>query len=151
MRCTLPVHGDLAKPAPGTATREHRARARKLRALESLHKVEAKVRDFHRCQFPGCTVQGRGRVESAHLEGKGMGGDHGLRSGSAADFVTTCYEHHQGVRSLHSEHVDVRPASDQGANGPLVWYTRQALTDAFTPIGTSRPPASPCSYRGFPQ
>lgn len=142
MRCTIPVHGDLAKPAPGTATRERRARARKVRAIESLRKVAAKVRDQHRCRRPGCAVHGRGLVESAHLEGKQMGGDHGLKSASVGCFVTLCHEHHQGSRSLHSHHLAVRPMTDQGADGPLAWYARESLTDDFRLVGTSQPPST---------
>jgi hypothetical protein len=137
------VHSSLLGRAPakdpkGTATKARRRAAARVRRLEGLYKAEAKILDHHRCQRPGCIVQGVGRVESAHLDGKGMGGDHGARSDSPACFVTTCSDCHQGPRSLHSTHLLVVPLSDRGADGPLAWYVRPTLTDAYMYFGTSR-------------
>lgn len=116
-----------------------RKRSSRLRGLELLHKAAAKVRDDHRCQRPGCTVRGVGRVESAHLKNKQMGGDHGLRTRRQL-LVTACPADHQ---ALHAGLLKVVPQTDAGADGPLDWYQRETLDDEFFYFGTSRPVGSP--------
>lgn len=135
-----PLSGTLPKPAKGTATRERRRRAGHVRYIERLRKAEAKVRDGHRCRFPGCPVRGVGRVESMHADDKGMGGDHGARSSMRADFLTGCYDHHQGRRSVHSGHLEFRATSEAGCDGPVAWYGRLTLDQPFDDfLGTTKP------------
>lgn len=90
-----------------------RQRAAKVRRLEAAAKIAAKIRDHYHCQWPGCPVQGRGEVESAHIDGKGMGGDHGLRSALPSDYVTFCREHHRRV-DQHEVDLIVGPLRGDG-------------------------------------
>ena len=122
----------LQKPAPGTSTRERRAKARREAAIVLLRKTEAKVRDYFRCQFPGCLVAGREHVEAAHLVNSGMGGRFSVGDRRGC-FVTLCREHHQGPRSLHAGYIDVRPrVPEAGADGPLDWWTRERSGNQWT-------------------
>jgi hypothetical protein len=57
-------------------------------------------------------------------------------------FVTACRGprgHHTGRRSIHSKHIEVRPLSKAGADGPLEWWRRRTLDDPFEYVGTSHP------------
>ena len=91
--------------ATATVGITQRRRSAKRRALEMLYKTKAKVRDYFRCRFPGCTVQGREYVEAAHIQSAGMGGNpDGSRGWKAECYVTLCANHHRGTVSIHSGH-----------------------------------------------
>lgn len=127
-------HGTLAKPEKGSATREHRRKAARGKRIEALHKAASKIRDGHRCQRPGCTVQGVGRVESAHLTSAGMGGRASL---GPHEYVTLCYDDHQGPQGVHQARLEPRPLTDAGGNGPIDWYAHQDGQTTY--LGRSRP------------
>ena len=133
----------LQKPQPG----HQRRRAAAQEGLTKLKKTEAKVRDYFRCQYPGCTVQGRHNVEAAHLDDAGMGGRPSVSS-KRSDFVALCNQngpdggHHRGNVSLHSTHLLVKPLSADRADGPLAWYRRPRTGNewgAYRQVGISRP------------
>lgn len=133
----------LQKPQPGS----QRRRAAVQEGLTKLKKTEAKVRDVFRCQYPGCTMQGRHNVDGAHVENSGMGGRPSVSS-QRSDFVTLCNHngpdggHHRGNVSLHSTHLLVKPLSADGADGPLAWYRRPRVGNAwgaYRQVGISRP------------
>lgn len=127
----------LEKPTPG----HQRRRVGSQRGITLLKKTEAKVRDCFRCLVPGCGVQGRDRVEAAHLVDSGMGGRFSVSS-QRGHFATVCREHHQGVKSIHTTHLLVMPTSAVGADGPLAWYRRERTGNVWGPyewIGESRP------------
>ena len=134
-----------ARPAPPPAPQRRRAGVE--RGITLLKKTEAKVRDVFRCQYPGCTVQGRHNVEAAHLDDAGFGGRPSVSS-QRSDFVTLCNQHgpdgghHRGNVSLHSTHLLVKPLSADRADGPLAWYRRPRVGNvwgAYRQVGISRP------------
>ena len=136
---------DLALPKPRPGHQRRRAAAQE--GLTKLKKTEAKVRDYFRCQFPGCTVQGRHNVEAAHLDDAGFGGRPSVSS-KRSDFVPLCNQngpdggHHRGNVSLHSTHLMVMPLSADRADGPLAWYRRPRTGNewgAYRQVGISRP------------
>lgn len=89
-----------------------------------LAKSKAKFRDHFRCQFPGCTVAGRERVEAAHIVNSGSGGRMSV-SDQQRCYVTLCHDHHQGPRSVHQHYIDIRPrVPEAGGDGPIDFYTR---------------------------
>ena len=106
MRPSVTLRRATQKPAKGSAAKAVRARRAKITGAERAAKVAAKLRDGYCCrrcgdlEFPGFR-----RLEAAHLDDKGMGGDHGLRSSQASDYVTLCHDCHRGPRSVHSGHV----------------------------------------------
>jgi len=135
-----------ASASPGLAypkaslTPDRRSRARRALGKELLAKAESKIRDFHHCQYPGCTVRGIGLVESMHLENAGSGGNpDGSRSNTAGCYVTGCKEHHRGARSVHSGHIEMEATTPAGGNGPIVWRRRETVPGDLVYVGTSRP------------
>lgn len=93
----------LAKPAKGSARKAARAARRKIERVELAAKRAAKERDGWRCRR--CARYRGEDIEAAHIRNKAMGGDHGLRSSTAACYVCLCRDCHQGPRSVHSGHV----------------------------------------------
>lgn len=89
-----------------------------LEAHEKKEKAKVVKRDgSHVCRLvPGC--QEREKHETAHLDDKGMGGDHGLRT-LAELMVRSCFFHHQGKWSLHSGDLRVVYLTELKANGPI--------------------------------
>jgi hypothetical protein len=114
----------LPKPAKGTALLARKAQRAKLRTAEDKAKAEAKKRDGYRCRWPRCEYP-RLRVEAAHLQAKGMGGDHGTRS-HRRNLMACCYLHHQGSRSLHSGDLRVQFLTREGADGACRFMEKQA-------------------------
>lgn len=124
--------------------------------IVELRKTEAKHRDFYRCQFPGCTVQGRDYTEAAHLVNSGSGGRMSVSS-KRGDFVTLCNHlgpddgHHRGRRSLHQQYIRVVPRNPElGADGHLDWYTRTRRGNIWSPwthVGTTAPAVTTFALR----
>jgi hypothetical protein len=83
-----------------------RADREKLDAHEAEQKSKARVRDGHKCCWPHQTEEDRlmcraARLHVAHYKGKGMGGDHGVRT-KRRNLITFCEPTHIGPKwSLH--------------------------------------------------
>lgn len=80
-------------------------------------KGAAKDRDWYFCRRCGVTYGFD--MEAAHIDDKGMGGDHGLRSSSPSDYVTLCADCHRGSWSVHSGHVRIVCLTDKRGDGPV--------------------------------
>lgn len=109
------------KPAKGTALLERREKRAAIKAHEHAEKAKVVKRDGSKvCRLvPGCTE--KEKFETAHVNDKGMGGDHGIRS-TADQMIRSCFFHHQGVFSLHSGDLRVEMLTPEGTNGPIeVW------------------------------
>lgn len=113
--------GPQWKPAKGStllATREKRAA---IRAHEKAEKADVVARDGSKtCRLvPNCRE--REKFETAHLDDKGMGGDHGNRT-TADTMIRACFFHHQGEWSLHSGDLRVEYLTPANTNGAIeVW------------------------------
>lgn len=106
------------KPAKGSAKQERIEKRAALDYAQDKAKHAAKRRDGHQCRKPGCANNlAHWRLESAHLDDKGMGGDHGLRSGERSDYVSLCFLCHQGPRSIHSGDLRMEPLTAQRGDG----------------------------------
>jgi len=113
----------LTKPAKGSGFLERKARAREIANSEKREKQIVRKRDKHRCRWPRCEYRTlEPRIEVAHLNDKGMGGDHGERS-TADQMICLCFLHHQGEKSLHSGDLEIRPLTTEGANGPCLFIS----------------------------
>lgn len=124
------------KPSKGTSRAERLDRRAEIVRIENHAKLAAKVRDGYRCRVPGCTTNTKAwRPESAHLVTKGMGGDHGLHSHHRRDFVTACYLHHQGQRSLHSGDLKAVPLTAEAGDGLVQWL--ELREGGWTVLGVS--------------
>jgi hypothetical protein len=115
--------GALAKPAKGTATLERRGKRAEIRTHEQTEKAKVVKRDGAKvCRLvPNCPE--KEKFETAHLNDKGMGGDHGNRS-TADQMIRACFFHHQGKWSLHSGDIRVDCLTDRGTDGPVEVYGR---------------------------
>lgn len=124
------------KPSKGSARAEKLALRAQIERLEARAKLSAKVRDGYQCRVPGCTTDTKvWRLESAHLVDKGMGGDHGTHSHHRRDYVSCCYLHHQGRRSLHSGDLKAIPLTAEGGDGPVQW--QELRESGWTILGVS--------------
>jgi len=111
----------LRKPVKGTAAKARRARRATIERAERIAKDTAKGRDCWTCRrCHRSTLELLETVEAAHINGKGMGGDHGLRSALPSDYVTLCRSCHQGPRSVHSGHVVIECGPARG-DGPVTF------------------------------
>jgi hypothetical protein len=111
------------KPAKGSALLDRRDKRAAIKAHEAEEKAKVVKRDgLKTCRLvPHCTE--REKFETAHLDDKGMGGDHGIRT-TADRMIRSCFWHHQGARSLHSKDIRVECLTDKGTDGPVdVWAT----------------------------
>lgn len=112
-----------AKPAKGSALLERRGKRAAIKANETEQKALVVARDGSKtCRlFPHCKE--REKFETAHLDDKGMGGDHGNRT-TASRMIRSCFWHHQGAWSLHSGDIRVDCLTPDGTNGPIEVYGR---------------------------
>jgi hypothetical protein len=106
------------KPAKGTYLIERKDRRKAVEAFEDAEKQKVRVRDKH-CRWPDCADCRRykTRLEVAHLNDKGIGGDHGVRS-TADQMMLLCFLVHQGPRSVHTGDRKITPLTNGGTNGP---------------------------------
>ena len=116
-RCAKP------KPAKGSLLLERQGRKRAIKAHEEAEKRAVRLRDGGRCRWPGCRSDRSVRLEVAHLDDKGMGGDHGVRT-HRDRMMLLCFLCHQGPRSLHSKDKRIDTPSPYGASGPCEFYER---------------------------
>jgi hypothetical protein len=122
--------GALLKPAKGSALMERRAARSAVKSHEATEKAKVVARDgLHICRLvPNCRE--REKHETAHLDDKGMGGDHGIRT-TADRMLRACFWHHQGAWSLHSKDLRVETLTDQGTNGPIEVWGRDEVGQWF--------------------
>ena len=127
----------LSKPAKGTAKLERRARKAAIDAHEAAEKAKVVKRDgAHYCRLvPGWRE--KEWHETAHLDNKGMGGDHSIRT-TADQMIRACFFHHQGAWSLHSKDLRVEYLTDRQANGPIQVLSRRPETGEVYVVGTER-------------
>lgn len=98
--------------------RKRDAEKAKRRSDEQKEKTIVRKRDGAQyCRLvPNCSEQGP--FETAHIDDKGMGGDHGIRS-TSDQMIRSCFYHHRGNWSLHSNDLRVEFLTPDGANGPI--------------------------------
>ncbi len=125
MSLPMLVRNAAPKPAKGSALLERHARKLAVKTHERQAKQAVRVRDQHRCRWPGCPYGSVSkRLEVAHLDAKGMGGDHGTRTTPDA-MILLCVFHHQGPKSLHSGDCRIERMTPQGTDGPCAFYELQ--------------------------
>jgi hypothetical protein len=103
---------------------------------EKANKGKARKRDGHKCRWPRCECQKvKLALETAHVKAKGMGGDHGSRSGTE-NLLTLCRLKHQGPRdSLHSGDLSITKLTPAGCDGPLEFYDNGVLVGREVAVG----------------
>ncbi len=110
----------------GKTFTEERADTRaQRRSFEQSEKAKVRKRDGG-CRWPHCDCRQRGLpIETAHVNDKGMGGDHGKRS-TADQMIRLCRPKHQGPVSVHSGDLKIEPLSGMGTDGPCSFWKRDA-------------------------
>lgn len=113
------------KPERGAAALERHAEKVKRKSHEKQVKAEVRKRDGKGCRWPKCPYWKRGvRVEAAHLEPAGMGGDpQGLRM-RTDNLIRMCLTHHRENYSLHTVDLKIEPMTWKGADGPVTFYQK---------------------------
>lgn len=119
------------KPARGSLRAARQAKRQQRVSYEASEKAAVRRRDGDVCRWPGCGS--RDGVETAHLEDKKMGGDHGRRS-HRSNMLRLCFEHHQGPCSLHSKDLRIEKLTEAGADGPLL-FLRTDVQKAWLVVG----------------
>lgn len=124
-----------AQPKPiKRATRKARmVKAKNLNIADVRSDVEE--RDGERCRISallakfGFYVSGlcEGRLELAHVAGRGMGGNPDLSRDTTANTLLVRVGLHQGVRGMHSGHLKVRALTGAGADGPCCFEFYEVL------------------------
>ncbi len=123
----MPGPGSSAspKPAKGTARLARIAKRLELKARERDVKDNVRKRDGIGCRWPNCKYWRLGiRVEAAHYEDAGMGGDPTGARMTEANLIRLCFIHHQGEKSIHSKDRRIDPMSDKGMGGPCAFYVK---------------------------
>lgn len=65
--------------------------------------------------------------ELAHLKARGMGGNPDLSRDTTANTIWLTKHLHTGARSHHSGHLQIRPLTDRGADGPVCFELYEQL------------------------
>lgn len=117
----IPAGTPIPKPSKGSALLDRREKRAAILAHEKAEKAKVVARDgAHVCRLISACTE-REKHETAHVNDKGMGGDHGIRS-TADQMLRACLFHHQGAWSLHSGDIRVDLLTAEGTNGPIeVW------------------------------
>lgn len=111
------------KPEKGTALKERRERRNAIVTAEEAEKQKVRRRD-RICRWPHCQNcrKWQPRLEVAHVEAKGMGGDHGHRSTADQMVLLDWLTHQSGPMSLEQHGKKIEPLTPEGTNGPCAFY-----------------------------
>lgn len=122
----------FGKDGPLQAER-HKKRSDRVKH-ERTEKAKVRVRD-KKCRWPNCVCRSmRLAPEVAHLDDKGMGGDHGNRT-KADSMILLCHLKHRGPTSLHSGDCDIKRLTPAGTNGPCAFYQNGFLVGRERSVG----------------
>jgi hypothetical protein len=111
--------------------------------LEAQAKVHVRIRD-KTCRFPRCGCQRRAfrlRLEVAHIEHKGAGGNpDGTRSTEGGMVLLCSHRHQHGAVSLHKGTLKVHFLSRRMFNGPVAWLLNRGPDSVWRELAReSRP------------
>lgn len=129
----LPLIRNAPQKQPkGTSAKRLRALKRQRKARERSVMNETKARDNWRCRF-NCTVAGADRVQCAHRDHRGMGGDPKGDRTQRHLMVTACAKHH---RAWDNGRVDLVPRTAAEFDGPCDFYEQDRATRMFVHVAT---------------
>lgn len=130
--------GAFFKSAKGTARIKRLDRRADRRDAEQAVMHAAKVRDGHKCRWPGCTGRYRGlplRIEAAHELHRAMGGNPSGDRTTLPLLVTLCERHHD---QWDDALIAIEPVTDAGFNGPAAFYLIDKETGAKAHVVSER-------------
>jgi hypothetical protein len=117
----------FAKDPKGTVYKQGRVRRKAIVAAEDAAKREVRRRDG-RCRWPHCEncASYKPRLECAHLDAKGFGGDHGTVSEVSQMILLDFLTHQSGPDSLEQHGRRIDPLTSEGTNGPCEFWAKDA-------------------------
>lgn len=112
------------KPSKGSYLIERKERRKSVEAHEDAEKDAVRAADGY-CRWPHCEHCRRykPRLEVAHLDAKGFGGDHGTRS-DRTQMILLDYLTHQGSDGLEQHGRRIVPLTDRGTRGPCEFWRK---------------------------
>lgn len=119
------------KPAKGSHLIARKERRKAIENDEEGEKRKVRLRDKS-CRWPKCENCRRygPRLEVAHIDAKGMGGDHGVRS-SADQMMLLDFLTHQGPQGIERHERKIEPLTAAGTDGPCAFYARDSNGDFY--------------------
>lgn len=116
-------YGALQKPEKGSGLIDRKTRRKAIVAAEDSEKDKVRRRDRF-CRWPHCAncKKFEPRLEVAHLEAKGMGGDHGTVSTADQMMLLDYLTHQGGLTSLEQHGRKIEPLTERGTNGPCSFW-----------------------------
>jgi hypothetical protein len=131
----------LAKGSKGATFRKGRERRKAIRASEEANKRIVRARD-QRCRWPRCEncASFRPRLEVAHLDAKGFGGDHGTRSEPSQMMLLDFLTHQDGPKSLEQHGRRIVPLTERGTDGPCEFWQVDLTTGQWFLVARERAP-----------
>lgn len=112
-----------AKPERGSSLIASKERRKAIVAAEDAEKDKVRKRDRH-CRWPHCAncKKFSPRLEVAHLDAKGMGGDHGTVSTADRLILLDYLTHQGGTSSLEQHGRKIESLTERGTNGPCAFW-----------------------------
>lgn len=123
------------KPVPGEYDLERKRVKRERKAIEDGITAEAKRRDKNTCRWPNCKFTGL-RIETAHLEHRGMGGNPSLDRTERHKLIALCLRHHAMFDRKTTTDINIEPVTDRGTDGPCAFYETHPETGVMTHVFT---------------
>lgn len=116
----------LQKPAKGSTFIARKTATKAIKAAEEKLKDEIRALDNRRCRWPNCEHcrSFKPRLEVAHVQAKGQGGDHGERT-TAGNLIVLDFLTHQGPDGLERHERFIEPLTELGTRGPCAFYVKQ--------------------------
>lgn len=126
--------GALDKPILGAYSRQRKEDRLDLEAERKKKKQQARVRDGHKCRWPGCDCKRlKLRLEVSHIVPISLDG-----SDETENLILLCFERHQGKPSLHSHDLEIEKLTPDGADGLLAFYERDEETGEMKHVATEK-------------
>jgi hypothetical protein len=121
------------KPLKGEYRLQQRQTARDRKRAEEKVMDEARRRDHGKCRWPSCKFKDL-RVEVAHLEHRGSGGNPSLDRTQRHKLIALCLRHHQliDLKVNGLEPID----GARGTDGPMAFYETHPETGVLTHVYT---------------
>ena len=127
----------VPKPPKGSMFMARKTKKAAIKSFEESEKRAVRIRDGHKCRWPGCRNGKDIRTEVAHLNDKGIGGDHSARS-TRDQMMLLCFLCHQGPNSLHAKTRHIEPLTDRGTDGVCAFYELNPETGKADHIATEK-------------
>ena len=131
----------LPKSPKGTVYKDARTRRKAIVAAEETAKQIVRRRDG-RCRWPQCAncADFKPRLEVAHLDAKGFGGDHGTVSSPEQMILLDFLTHQSGVDSLEQHGRRIVPLTADGTSGPCEFWQQDQRTGEWYLVARERAP-----------